>query len=291
MGPDFVLLSERNCCSAPAKDTAPWRQLALASALTALALLALAPIPATGFADHPVTRVVRSLAEHIGVRETAATPPVTAAPVVVEGTALTSAEVSLQSWAFLWPSPAHQPAGFELASTRFFPQPLTADSGGVFVLTYARETGSAVVVYQERAGGADFSAASGSAEDVQLADGTGATFVNGTWQEVRRRPRLARRRRADPNLRPRRRPHDHPVPRPRRRSPLALRPRKRHDARRSLTLARRNQANKHAAAQPSFPLIPSYRRNERRHLRPNVAERLQASTTRSPSHNAPSRSS
>ena len=170
--------------TAPAEDTAPWRQVALASALTALVLLVLAPIPATGFADHPVTRVVRSLAEHIGVRETAATPPVTAAPVVVEGTALTPAQVSSLRLGVPVAEPSAPPAGFQLASTRFFPQPLTADSGGVFVLTYARETGSAVVVYQERAGGADFSAASGSAEDVELADGTGATFVNGTWQEV-----------------------------------------------------------------------------------------------------------
>ena len=170
--------------SAAANETAPWRQLALASAVTALALLVLAPIPATGFADHPVTRAVRSLAEHIGVRETAMPPRVSAAPVVVEGTALTPAEVSSLRLGVPVTEPSAPPAGFELASTRFFPQPLTADSGGVFVMTYARESGSAVVVYQERAGGADFSAATGSAENVQLADGTAATFVEGTWQEM-----------------------------------------------------------------------------------------------------------
>jgi hypothetical protein len=170
--------------SAAARDPAPWRQIALASAVTALALLVLAPIPATGFADHPVTRAVRSLAEHIGVRETAAPPPITAAPAVVEGTALTPAEISSLRLGVPVAEPSAPPAGFELASARFFPEPLTADSGGVFVLSYARESGSAVVVYQERAGGADFSAAGGSAEDVQLADGTAATFVQGTWQEA-----------------------------------------------------------------------------------------------------------
>jgi hypothetical protein len=170
--------------SAAAKETAPWRQLALASAVTAGVLLLLAPIPATGFAEHPVTRVVRSLAEHIGVRETAPPPPVTAAPVVVEGTALTPAEISSLRLGVPVAEPSAPPAGFELASARYFSEPLTADSGGVFVLSYAGESGSAIVVYQERAGGADFSAATGSAEDVELADGTAATLVQGAWQEA-----------------------------------------------------------------------------------------------------------
>jgi len=169
--------------SAPAKDAAPWRKLAIAAALGAFAVAALAPLPATGFADHPVTRAVRSLAEHIGVRETAAPPPVTAAPIVVEATALTPAELSSLRLGIPVAGPSAPPAGFELASARYFSEPLTADSGGVFVLTYAGESGSAIVVYQERAGGADFSAGTDSVEDVQLADGTAATFVQGIWQE------------------------------------------------------------------------------------------------------------
>jgi hypothetical protein len=169
--------------SAP-KEAGPWRKLAIASVIGAVAVAALAPLPATGFADHPVARAVRSIAEHVGVRETAAPPRVSGAPLVVEGTALTPAEVSSFRLGVPVLEPSLPPAGFELASAKFFKEALTAYSGGVFVLTYAREGGSAVVVYQERADGADFSAGSGSAEDVKLADGTAATFVQGTWQEA-----------------------------------------------------------------------------------------------------------
>jgi len=168
---------------AAARETRWWRQAAAAAVLAALALAAVAPLPATGFADHPLARAVRSIAEHIGVRETAPPPPATGAPVAVQGTAMTAAELSSLRLGVPVVEPSEPPAGFALASSRYFAEPLTAESGGVFVLIYARESGSAVVVYQERADGADFSAASGSAEDVKLADGTAATFVQGTWQE------------------------------------------------------------------------------------------------------------
>jgi hypothetical protein len=163
---------------------AGWRwRAAAAAAVAAVALAALAPLPATGFADHPVARAVRSLAEHIGVRETAPPPPVTGAPKGVEGTTSTASEAS-QTLGVSVAEPSVPPAGFKLTSAQFFPEPLTAASGGVFALTYAGESEAAVVVYQERADGADYSAAAGSAKDVKLADGTPATFVQGTWQEV-----------------------------------------------------------------------------------------------------------
>jgi hypothetical protein len=168
----------------PEKSTRWWRVAAIAAVISAMAVAALAPLPATGFADHPLTRAVRSLATHIGVRETATPPRLTAAPRVVEATALTEAELSSLQLGVPIAEPSAAPAGFALAEAKFFTEPITANSGDVFVLTYRRQDGASIAVYQERSGGVDFSATIGSAEDVHLADGTPATLVQGTWQEA-----------------------------------------------------------------------------------------------------------
>ena len=67
------------------------------------------------------------------------------------------------------------------ASSRFFPHGVTSQDG-MFLLAYTNGTGGTVLVFQERASGDDFAAAPGSAEDVTLADGTPATFIEGGWQ-------------------------------------------------------------------------------------------------------------
>ncbi|TMF13279.1 MAG: hypothetical protein E6I38_01775 [Chloroflexi bacterium] len=164
-----------------------WWKTAAAAALLVLLSVALAPLPATGFDGHPVARAMRSISEHLGVREAPAPPAPPPVTAVVQGSEITAAEASERLGAPV-AVPTTPPAGFELTSARFFDQALTADNGGTYALTYTRAGGSSVVIYQERASGEDFAVAGGAATDVALSDGTAGTYVDGMWQQVDGRP-------------------------------------------------------------------------------------------------------
>jgi hypothetical protein len=164
---------------------APWWPRAAAAAVTlAVVVAAIAPLPATGFADHPAIELGRSIAERVGVRETNARPPAPGldSPVAFPGREVTLSEASTLIGAQLRVPPA--PEGFELRATRFFEGAVTADSGGAYALTYVGPENKSLVVFQERASGADLSAAEGSATNVILDDGTAATYVRGAWEPV-----------------------------------------------------------------------------------------------------------
>jgi hypothetical protein len=160
-----------------------WWKTAAAAAAVVLIAVALAPLPATGFAEHPVADLVRSVGEHLGVREAGEPPPPSPATAVVQSSEITAAEASERLGAPVAVPPA-PPAGFELTSARFFDQALTADEGGTYALTYSRTGGSSVVIYQEQASGDDFAVEGGAATDVALSDGTAGTYVEGMWQPV-----------------------------------------------------------------------------------------------------------
>jgi hypothetical protein len=166
---------------APPGGAGLWPRLAVAGALGALVVAALGPLPVTGFAGHPVARAARSVGEFIGVSETQTPPEIGGVPVISEGTDMTAAEAS-QRLGVRVVVPAASPDGFALTSSQFFETPLTADAGGTFALTYAAADGSALVIYQEQASGADFGVEGGSATNVALGDGTAATYVEGVWQ-------------------------------------------------------------------------------------------------------------
>jgi len=169
--------------TAPAR-TATWARLAAAGALGAIVVAALGPLPATGFADHPVGAFLWSMAEHIGFREVDMPPP--AAPPaagVTEGIEISAAEASLRLGVPVT-IPAEAPAGFELTSSRFFEEALTADAGGTFALTYEGQGDASIAIYQELASGGDFAVQGGAATDVTLPDGTAATYVEGMWQQA-----------------------------------------------------------------------------------------------------------
>jgi hypothetical protein len=158
-----------------------WPKLAAAGALGALVVAALGPLPATGFADHPVTGFLWSVAEHIGFREVDQPPAVTPVDGVTLATDMTAAEAA-ERLGVPVTMPADSPVGFALTSSRFLETPLTANAGGTFALTYAAADGSALVIYHEQASGADFAVEGGSATDVALGDGTAATYVEGMWE-------------------------------------------------------------------------------------------------------------
>jgi hypothetical protein len=158
-----------------------WRRLAVASALGMLAIAALAPLQASGFAGHPVARAVSSFGEFIGVAETETTPQTSVLPATAEGTDITAAEAS-ERLGVAVAVPAESPAGFALTGSLFFETAVTAGSVGLFALTYATPDGAVLAIYQERASGAEFAPGSGSATAVALRDGTTATYVEGAWQ-------------------------------------------------------------------------------------------------------------
>lgn len=156
------------------------RRLAAAGAAAALVVAALGPIPATGLAGHPAVSAVEFATEHLGVAEADSVPA-----VATEGEALTSSEASASEAASLLGAPIVAPEflpGFTLASAQYFEAPVTAETGGAFVLTYSGSNpDQSLVVIQELASGADLSVAAGFATDVTLADGAPATYVEGAW--------------------------------------------------------------------------------------------------------------
>jgi hypothetical protein len=180
----YLALGKRDKRGGREKRTAVggwWPRMAAAAVILAVAVAALGPLPATGFADHPFAAFGRSVAEHVGVRETPAPPTIgSEEPVVFAGREVTVAEASVLLGAAVRVPPA--PQGFALRASRYFDAALTADEGGTYALTYAGPEQASVVVYQERASGGDLAAGEGAAIDVALKDGTAATYVKGAWQ-------------------------------------------------------------------------------------------------------------
>ena len=169
------------------REAPPWRKLAAAGAAVALVLAALGPIPATGLAGHPVLEFARFLGGHVGVSETSA-PPV-AAPVteVIEGSGISTDEASALLGIPVY-EPTFLPAGYQKVFSRYFPEPITAEEGGVLLLAYDNsplDSQDPILIYQERASGSNIAVAQGSAQDVRLqAAEVPATYVRGTWQPV-----------------------------------------------------------------------------------------------------------
>lgn len=165
----------------------PWRKLAAAGAAVALAVAALGPIPATGLAGHPVLEFARFLGGHVGVSETSAPPAPVPVTEVIESSGITTKEASA-----LLGVPVHEPtfvpAGYQKVFSRYFPEPITAEEGGVLLLAYDNDplnSQDPIVIYQERASGSNIAVAQGSAQDVRLrAAEVPATYVRGTWQPV-----------------------------------------------------------------------------------------------------------
>ena len=165
----------------------PWSKLAAAGAAIALLLAALGPVPATGLANHPIAQFVRFVGNHVGVSETNAPPIVSHTTDIVQGR-----DVSAAQAAELLGLPVREPrfilSGFRQVSSRYFPRPLTASEGGVFLLAYAAEitektaTPPTILIYQEHASGDDIVVLKGSTLDLTLSDGTPATYVQGAWQ-------------------------------------------------------------------------------------------------------------
>jgi hypothetical protein len=167
------------------RAAAPWPKLAAAAAAVALVVAALGPIPATGLAHHPATEFARFVGGHIGVSETSAPPTVPPVTEVIQSND-TSADRAGTLLGLPVYEPTFLPRGYDQVSSQYFPRALTADQGGLFVLTYQDSglTGSSatILIYQERASSNSIVVEEGFAEDMWLSAGTPATYVNGTWR-------------------------------------------------------------------------------------------------------------
>lgn len=158
------------------------RAAAIGAALV-LAIAAIGPLPATGFAEHPAVDFVRFLGGHIGVSETDSPPAPPASADVVGSTDVTVQQAAeLMGIAVAEPTP---PQGFRLIGASLFDEPLSAPQGNLLVLTYQNEDGSATLaVYQEAAAGNNLAVRRGSALDVVLAGGVPGTYFEGLWRPV-----------------------------------------------------------------------------------------------------------
>ena len=165
----------------------PWRKLAAAGAAVALAVAALGPIPATGLANHPVVEFARFVGGHIAVSETSAPPVPAPVTQVIESTGISTDEASTLIGLPVY-EPTFVPAGYQKVFSRYFPEPITADEGGVLLIAYDNgplDSQDPIVIYQERAAGRNIAVAQGSAQDVRLqAAEVPATYVRGSWQPI-----------------------------------------------------------------------------------------------------------
>lgn len=152
----------------------------VAAAMAAIAALAIGPLPATGFANHPATRLASTVGGYLGA-QSAAPPEVTRlpSPIIVDGRAATAAEASLLT-GVSFGEPASAPAGFQLVSATYHPEPILGNGPGAFVLSYS-SIDADLTIYQEAAGGRDSAVSADSMTGVALSDGAPATLVQGSW--------------------------------------------------------------------------------------------------------------
>jgi hypothetical protein len=164
----------------------PWPKLAAAAGL-ALVIGLLGPLPATGLAHHPVTEFARFLGGSVGVTETSVPPAVPPVTQVVE-----SGDVSAEQASGLLGVPAYEPTsvptGYRLVSSQYFPKPLTADEGGLFVLTYEgpspADDAQIITIFQEHASSNTIAVQRGFAQTIWLSSSVPGTYVMGTWQST-----------------------------------------------------------------------------------------------------------
>jgi hypothetical protein len=165
-----------------------WRQAAAAAAAIALLLAALGPLPATGFADHPITHLLGLVEERVGVEEVDGPPP-TEVPITAP-VELIPPEEAAQRLGLAVRQPSYLPEGFQLASSRYYPESITSPEQGMFVLIYTiggadpvtiADAEPRLVIYQERASSDRMAVMNGQAEDVLIAGHLPGTYAHALW--------------------------------------------------------------------------------------------------------------
>ncbi|MCJ7511144.1 MAG: DUF4367 domain-containing protein [Dehalococcoidia bacterium] len=167
-----------------------WQQAAAVAAAIALLLAALGPLPATGFADHPVAHLINLVEEHVGVNEVDGPPP-TQMPTSMPSETVPLEEAQSRLGLPLR-EPSYLPEGFQLASSLYYEESMTSPEQGTFLLVYTiggvdpdtliGTMEPRIFIYQEKATSPDsMSVMNGQAEDVVLAGSVPGTYARFLW--------------------------------------------------------------------------------------------------------------
>jgi hypothetical protein len=165
-----------------------WQQAAAAAAAIALLLAALGPLPATGFADHPISHLLGFVEQHVGVQEVDGPPP-TEVPTSLPGQFLLPEEAQ-NLLGLPVREPSYLPESFKLASSLHYAESVNSPEQGTFVLIYTiggadpttlADTDPQLLIYQDRASSDSMAVMNGQAEDLVLAGHVPATYTHFLW--------------------------------------------------------------------------------------------------------------
>jgi len=161
-----------------------WKYGVAAAAAVALTLFAVGPWAASGFAQNPISQVFDFVGEHAGVQGVDEPPP-TQVPTTVPVEEV-SPQQAAERLGIPVGQPSYLPAGFELASSQYYPQSVTTPEQGMYQLVYApgvpRDGEPQIIIYQEQATPSTIAQKNAYIEEVVIADTLPATYVRGTWQ-------------------------------------------------------------------------------------------------------------
>ena len=164
--------------------SAAWPKLAAVALGLALLVLAVGPLPATGFANHPISQFVSFMGRLVGVSETDTPPPVTPPTVTIEGNDVTTAEAQTLLGLPVQ-EPGYLPQDFRQVSSQYFPGGITADQGGLFQLAYeladAGVNPATLIIWQEAVSPNTVAVQRGFAQALILDNGVEATYLEGIW--------------------------------------------------------------------------------------------------------------
>lgn len=172
----------------PAVGRLSWQHAAAAAAALVLLVAALGPLPATGFAEHPIAHLLGFVERHVGVQEVDGPPP-TEIPTSLPGQQLLPEEAqSLLSLPVREPS--YLPEGFELASSLYYAESVTSPEEGTLALIYTvggadpstlADTDPQLFIYQDRASSDKTAVMNGQAEDVLIGDSLPGSYARALW--------------------------------------------------------------------------------------------------------------
>jgi hypothetical protein len=166
-----------------------WQRAAAAAAAVALLLAALGPLPATGFAGHPISHLLSFVEQRVGVQEVDGPPP-NEVPTSVPGQSMLP-EQAQSLMALPLKEPSYLPDGFELASSLYYAESMTSPEQGTYVLMYtiggvepetvAGTEAPRLSIYQERTSSDTMAVMNGQAEDVLIGDSLPGSYARFLW--------------------------------------------------------------------------------------------------------------
>jgi hypothetical protein len=160
-----------------------WKYGVAAAAAVALTLFAVGPWAASGFAQNPISQVFGIVSEHVGVDGTDSPPP-TQVPITVPVEEV-SPQQATERLGIAVTQPTYLPAGFELASSVYYPKSVTTPEQGMYQLVYApgvpRDGEPQIIIYQEQATSSTITENNAYIEEVVIAGSLPGTYVQGMW--------------------------------------------------------------------------------------------------------------